>query len=75
MEGLVIKFDLDKFKVGNVVKISSKKLSFEGSCLIVQASTHELNLAYYDKERGSMEYQALTIEDVKHSDYEIKFLN
>ncbi|MGO0881712.1 hypothetical protein ACTPDI_02935 [Clostridioides difficile] len=75
MEGLIIRFDLDKFKVGNVVKISSKGLNFEGNCLIVHASTHELNLAYYDKERGSMEYQALTIEDIECSDYEIKFLN
>ncbi|MCM0737887.1 hypothetical protein NBN67_10080 [Clostridioides difficile] len=69
------KFDLKKAEVGNAVKVNCKRLGFEIDCIVVVATENELNLAYYDKERGSMEYQALIVEDVRYGDYEIVFLN
>ncbi|EIJ0739888.1 hypothetical protein RYE12_17065 [Clostridioides difficile] len=69
------KFDLKKVEVGNAVKVNCKRLGFEIDCIVVVATENELNLAYYDKERGSMEYQALIVEDVRYGDYEIVFLN
>ncbi|HGL6932663.1 hypothetical protein O0E53_09485 [Clostridioides difficile] len=68
-------FNLDKLKVGNAIRISCKRLGFEIDCIVVVATENELNLAYYDKERGCMEYQALIVEDVRYGDYEIVFLN
>ncbi|MCC0696240.1 hypothetical protein [Clostridioides sp. ES-S-0048-02] len=68
-------FDLKKIEVGNAVKVNCKRLGFEIDCIVVVATEKELNLAYYDKERGCMEYQALTVEDIKDNDYEVKNLN
>lgn len=68
-------FNLDKLKVGNAIRISCKRFGFEIDCIVVVATENELNLAYYDKERGCMEYQALIVEDVRYGDYEILFLN
>ncbi|MCC0739374.1 hypothetical protein [Clostridioides sp. ZZV14-5902] len=75
MVGLAKKFDLQTIKVGNAVKVNCKRFKFEINCIVVVATENELNLAYYDKERGCMEYQALTTEDIQDGDYEIKFLN
>ena len=69
------KFDLEAIKAGNTVKVSCKRFKFEINCIVVVATEEELNLAYYDKERGCMEYQALTLEDVKDNDYEVENLN
>ncbi|WP_332869696.1 hypothetical protein [Clostridioides difficile] len=69
------KFDLKKVEVGNAVKVNCKRLNFEIDCIVVVSTENELNLAYYDKERGCMEYQALIVEDVRYGDYEIVFLN
>ncbi|EQK11267.1 hypothetical protein RYE61_05530 [Clostridioides difficile] len=69
------KFDLKKVEVGNAVKVNCKRFGFEIDCIVVVATENELNLAYYDKERGCMEYQALIVEDVRYGDYEILFLN
>ncbi|MCC0679514.1 hypothetical protein IC218_04475 [Clostridioides sp. ES-S-0005-03] len=69
------KFDLKKVGVGNAVKVNCKRLGFEIDCIVVVATENELNLAYYNKERGCMEYQALTVEDIKDNDYEVKNLN
>ncbi|HCQ5581860.1 TPA: hypothetical protein OLY09_003115 [Clostridioides difficile] len=69
------KFDLKKVEVGNAVKVNCKRLNFEIDCIVVVVTENELNLAYYDKERGCMEYQALTVEDIKDNDYEVKNLN
>ncbi|UDN63734.1 hypothetical protein [Clostridioides sp. ES-W-0016-02] len=63
------KFDLKKVEVGNAVKVNCKRLGFEIDCIVVVATEKELNLAYYDKERGCMEYQALVVEDVRYGDY------
>ncbi|HBF5457525.1 TPA: hypothetical protein KOQ79_003524 [Clostridioides difficile] len=75
MEGLVLKFDLSKFKAGKAIKISSRKINFEGDCIIIVATSDELNLAYFDKDRGCIQYQLLTIEDIQQSDYNIRFLH
>ncbi|HBE9318547.1 TPA: hypothetical protein KNH47_001367 [Clostridioides difficile] len=72
---MVMVFNLDKLKVGNAIRISCKRFGFEIDCIVVVATENELNLAYYDKERGCMEYQALIVEDVRYGDYEILFLN
>lgn len=72
---LVKEFDLQTIKVGNAVKVNCKRFGFEIDCIVVVATEKELNLAYYNKERGCIEYQALTTEDVKDNDYEIVFLN
>ncbi|UDN56690.1 hypothetical protein [Clostridioides sp. ES-S-0010-02] len=69
------KFDLKKVEVGNAVKVNCKRLNFEIDCIVVVATENELNLAYYDKERGCMEYQALITEDTQYGDYEIKVLS
>ncbi|CZR95398.1 hypothetical protein ACHDL8_000974 [Clostridioides difficile] len=69
------KFDLKKVEVGNAVKVNCKRLGFEIDCIVVVATENELNLAYYDKERGCMEYQALITEDTQDGDYEIKVLS
>lgn len=45
-------FNLEKFKVGNAVRISCEKFCFEIDCIVVVATEEELNLAYFDKERG-----------------------
>ena len=68
-------FNLEKFKVGNAVRISCEKFGFEIDCIVVVATEEELNLAYFDKERGCMEYQALITEDIQDGDYEIKILS
>ncbi|WP_394903980.1 hypothetical protein [Clostridioides difficile] len=68
-------FNLEKFKVGNAIRISCERFGFEIDCIVVVATEEELNLAYFDKERGCMEYQALTTEDVKDGDYEVENLN
>ncbi|HBF0750339.1 TPA: hypothetical protein ACKOZJ_002691 [Clostridioides difficile] len=68
-------FDLQTIKVGNAVKVNCKRFGFEIDCIVVVATENELNLAYFDKERGCMEYQALTTEDVKDGDYEVENLN
>lgn len=75
MNSSVDKFDLDRIKAGNAVKVNCKRFGFEIDCIVVVATENELNLAYYDKERGCMEYQALTTEDVKDGDYEVENLN
>ncbi len=75
MVGLAKEFDLQTIKAGNAVKVSCKRFKFEINCIVVVATEEELNLAYYDKERGCMEYQALTTEDVKDGDYEVENLN
>ncbi|EGT3737988.1 hypothetical protein [Clostridioides difficile] len=75
MVELVKEFDLQTIKVGNAVKVNCKRFGFEIDCIVVVATENELNLAYYDKERGCMEYQALTIEDIKENDYEVENLN
>ncbi|HGM1080314.1 TPA: hypothetical protein ACKOLN_000259 [Clostridioides difficile] len=72
---LVKEFNLQTIKVGNAVKVNCKRFGFEIDCIVVVATENELNLAYYDKERGCMEYQALTIEDIKDNDYEVENLN
>lgn len=72
---LVKEFDLQTIKVGNAVKVNCKRFGFEIDCIVVVATEKELNLAYYDKERGCMEYQALTTEDIKDNDYEVEKLN
>ncbi|MGO0861766.1 hypothetical protein [Clostridioides difficile] len=69
------KFDLDRIKAGNAIKVNCKRFGFEIDCIVVVATEEELNLAYYDKERGCMEYQALITEDIQDGDYEIIFLN
>ncbi|HFL3155097.1 TPA: hypothetical protein ACG3KV_003419 [Clostridioides difficile] len=68
-------FNLEKFKVGNAVRISCEKFGFEIDCIVVVATEEELNLAYFDKERGCIEYQALIPEDIQDGDYEIKILS
>ncbi|MCC0648388.1 hypothetical protein [Clostridioides sp. ZZV15-6598] len=75
MNNSVDKFDLDRIKVGSAIKINCKRFGFEIDYIVVVATENELNLAYYDKERGCMEYQALTTEDVKDGDYEVENLN
>ncbi len=75
MELLKVNFNLEKLKIGNVVSVSSKRFGFNINCIVVVATEEELNLAYYDKERGCMEYQALTTEDIKDNDYEVENLN
>ncbi|WP_236877943.1 hypothetical protein [Clostridioides difficile] len=72
---LVKEFNLQTIKVGNAVKVNCKRFGFEIDCIVVVATENELNLAYYDKERGCMEYQALTTEDIKDNDYEVENLN
>ncbi len=75
MNSSVDKFDLDRIKAGNAIKVNCKRFGFEIDCIVVVATENELNLAYFDKERGCMEYQALTLEDVKDNDYEVENLN
>ncbi|HBF0844929.1 TPA: hypothetical protein KNP24_003743 [Clostridioides difficile] len=72
---MVKEFDLQTIKVGNAVKVNCKRFGFEIDCIVVVATEKELNLAYYDKERGCMEYQVLTTEDIKYNDYEVENLN
>ncbi|HBE8437464.1 hypothetical protein KLL21_14375 [Clostridioides difficile] len=67
-------FNLEKFKVGNAVRISCEKFGFEIDCIVVVATEEELNLAYFDKERGCIEYQALIPEDLKYDDYTLQRL-
>ncbi|HCQ5582538.1 TPA: hypothetical protein OLY09_003822 [Clostridioides difficile] len=62
-------FDLQTIKVGNAVKVNCKRLGFEVDCIVVVATEEELNLAYFDKERGCIEYQALIPEDLRYDDY------
>ncbi|AXU32558.1 hypothetical protein ACWJU0_04935 [Clostridioides difficile] len=62
-------FDLQTIKVGNAVKVNCKRFGFEIDCIVVVATEEELNLAYFDKERGCMEYQALIPEDLRYDDY------
>lgn len=69
------KFDLDRIKAGSAIKVNCKRFGFEIDCIVVVATESELNLAYFDKERGCMEYQALTTEDIKDNDYEVENLN
>ncbi|HFL2414192.1 TPA: hypothetical protein ACG3O0_000210 [Clostridioides difficile] len=75
MNSSIDKFDLERIKTGNAIKVNCKRFGFEIDCIVVIATENELNLAYYDKERGCMEYQALTTEDVKDGDYEVENLN
>ncbi|MCC0660697.1 hypothetical protein KGF45_10435 [Clostridioides sp. ZZV14-6154] len=75
MNSSVDKFDLDRIKAGNAVKVNCKRFGFEIDCIVVVATEEELNLAYYDKERACMEYQALITEDIQDGDYEIKILS
>ncbi|MGO0884634.1 hypothetical protein ACTPDI_17795 [Clostridioides difficile] len=75
MVELVKEFDLQTIKVGNAIKVNCKRFGFEIDCIVVVVTENELNLAYFDKERGCMEYQALTTEDVKDGDYEVENLN
>ncbi|MCC0659302.1 hypothetical protein KGF45_03335 [Clostridioides sp. ZZV14-6154] len=75
MNSSVDKFDLDRIKAGNAVKVNCKRFGFEIDCIVVVATENELNLAYFDKEKGCMEYQALTLEDIKDNDYEVENLN
>ncbi|HGM1411738.1 TPA: hypothetical protein ACKOO3_000866 [Clostridioides difficile] len=75
MNSSVDKFDLDRIKAGNAVKVNCKRFGFEIDCIVVVATENELNLAYFDKERGCMEYQALITEDIQDGDYEIKILS
>ncbi|HBF1646940.1 TPA: hypothetical protein KNS55_003235 [Clostridioides difficile] len=72
---MVKEFDLQTIKVGNAVKVNCKRFGFEIDCIVVVATENELNLAYYDKERGCMEYQVLTTEDIKDNDYEVENLS
>ncbi|NJI81949.1 hypothetical protein GSQ54_16110 [Clostridioides difficile] len=74
MEVLKITFNLENLEVGKTIRINSL---YEGErdCIIVVATENELNLAYLDKERGCMEYQALTIEDIQDNYYKIKVLS
>lgn len=69
MNSSVDKFDLGRIKAGNAVKVNCKRFGFEIDCIVVVATENELNLAYYDKERGCIEYQALTTEDLRYDDY------
>ncbi len=69
MVELVKEFDLQTIKVGNAVKVNCKRFGFEIDCIVVVATEEELNLAYFDKERGCMEYQALIPEDLRYDDY------
>ncbi|HBF3639835.1 TPA: hypothetical protein KOC33_003701 [Clostridioides difficile] len=62
-------FDLQTIKVGNAVKVNCKRFGFEIDCIVVVATEEELNLAYFDKERGCMEYQALIPEDLRYDNY------
>ncbi|MBY2476312.1 hypothetical protein KWV16_05425 [Clostridioides difficile] len=75
MEAKLTAFEPDIFIEGDAVRVSCRRLGFEIDCIVVVATENELNLAYYDKERGCMEYQALIVEDVRYGDYEIVFLN
>lgn len=63
------KFDLKKVEVGNAVKVNCKRLGFEIDCIVVVATEEELNLAYYSKDKGCIEYQALIPEDIRYGDY------
>lgn len=69
MVELVKEFDLKKIEVGNAVKVNCKRFGFEIDCIVVVATENELNLAYYNKESGCIEYQALIPEDLKYDDY------
>ncbi|MCC0652192.1 hypothetical protein [Clostridioides sp. ES-S-0001-03] len=75
MELLKVNFNLDELKIGNVVNVSSKRFEFDINCIVVVATESELNLAYFDKERGCIEYQTLITEDIQLGDYEIKLLS
>ncbi|HBE9436057.1 Uncharacterised protein [Clostridioides difficile] len=75
MNGLLDKFDLERIKAGNAVKVNCKRFGFEIDCIVVVATENELNLAYFDEGRGCMEYQALITEDIQDGDYEIKILS
>ncbi|HBG2785952.1 hypothetical protein KWX96_12195 [Clostridioides difficile] len=66
---MVKEFNLQTIKVGNAVKVNCKRFGFEIDCIVVVATEKELNLAYFDKERGCMEYQALIPEDLRYDDY------
>ncbi|HEK4771403.1 TPA: hypothetical protein SOL08_002054 [Clostridioides difficile] len=68
-------FNLEKFKVGNAIRISCERFGFEIDCIVVVATEKELNLAYFNEGRGCMEYQALITEDIQDGDYEIKVLS
>ncbi|MCC0690828.1 hypothetical protein [Clostridioides sp. ZZV14-6387] len=75
MNSSLDKFDLERIKAGSAIKVNCKRFGFEIDCIVVVATEEELNLAYFDKERGCMEYQALTTEDIKDNDYEVENLN
>ncbi|EGT4624285.1 TPA: hypothetical protein LR821_004088 [Clostridioides difficile] len=74
MEVLKVNFNLENIEVGKTIRINSL---YEGErdCIIVVATENELNLAYLNKERGCIEYQALTVEDIQDNYYKIKVLN
>ncbi|HBF7900536.1 hypothetical protein QRX11_00015 [Clostridioides difficile] len=74
MVELAKEFDLQTIKVGNAVKVNCKRFGFEIDCIVVVATEEELNLAYFDKERGCIEYQALIPEDLKYDDYTLQRL-
>ncbi|HFL3655975.1 TPA: hypothetical protein ACG3P3_003733 [Clostridioides difficile] len=74
MELLKVNFNLEKLKIGNVVSVSSKRFGFNINCIVV-ATEEELNLAYYSKDKGCIEYQALIPEDIRYGDYEVENLN
>ena len=69
MELLKVNFNLEKLKIGNVVSVSSKRFGFNINCIVVVATEEELNLAYYSKDTGCIEYQALIPEDIRYGDY------
>ena len=69
MVELVKEFDLQTIKVGNAVKVNCKRFGFEIDCIVVVATEEELNLAYFNKEKGCIEYQALIPEDIRYGDY------
>ncbi|EGT3851429.1 hypothetical protein KWU85_02605 [Clostridioides difficile] len=66
---MVMVFNLEKFKVGNAIRISCERFGFEIDCIVVVATKEELNLAYYSKDKGCIEYQALIPEDIRYGDY------
>ena len=69
MVELVKEFDLQTIKVGNAVKVNCKRFGIEIDCIVVVATEEELNLAYFNKEKGCIEYQALIPEDIRYGDY------
>lgn len=64
-----------KCKIGESIKLKSRRFKFEKDCIVTSIRNNEINLTYYDNECKEIVNKVLTLEDVKYNDYELVSLH